>query len=180
MGTPREPPPVKYFVALLSTEPALLSAVEADLAAILGDIDGRGEILPWRVSRYYEEEMGVGLMRRFLSFLRLMSPGNLAQIKLQTQEIEAKFLCREQGREGRRVNVDPGYVESGKAVLASTKNAGHRIYLGSGIFAEATLRYYEGGFHGDAHTYPDYLWPETRSFLTSLRAVYLEQLRQMS
>lgn len=156
-----------------------MSAVETDLISILGAIDGWGEILPWRVSRYYEKEMGVGLLRRFLSFLPLMSTGNLAKIKLQTQQLEAKYRCHEKGREGRRVNVDPGYLEAGKVVLASTKNAGHRIYLGSGIFAEVTLLYYEGGFHEGLYTYPDYLWPETLSFLTSRRAVYLDQLRQI-
>jgi hypothetical protein len=79
---------------------------------------------------------------------------------------------------GRRVNLDPGYIEAGKLVLASTKNASQRVYLRSGIYAEATLLYYEGGFHGCSYTYPDYLWPETLAFLTRLRAIYLQQLRE--
>ena len=79
---------------------------------------------------------------------------------------------------GRRVNIDPGYIEAGKLVLASTKNASQRIYLRSGIYAEATLLYYEGEFHGCSYTYPDYLWPETLAFLTRLRAIYLQQLRK--
>ncbi len=65
-----------------------------------------------------------------------------------------------------------------KVVLASTKNASQRIYLDGGIYAEATLLYHSGGFHGLPYTYADYLWPETLVFLTRLRAVYLEQLRQ--
>jgi hypothetical protein len=76
------------------------------------------------------------------------------------------------------VNVDPGYLEAGKVVLASTKNAGHRIYLHSGIYGEAALLYYDGAFQACPHTYPDYQWAETLSFLTSLRSVYLHQLRQ--
>ncbi|MBM4264760.1 MAG: DUF4416 family protein, partial [Deltaproteobacteria bacterium] len=78
---------------------------------------------------------------------------------------------------GRRVNIDPGYLDAFKLVLASTKNASQRIYLDGGIFGEATLLYYNGGFHGLPYTYRDYLWPETLQFLTSVRASYLAQLR---
>jgi len=178
MGTPREPSPAKYFVALLSSEIDLLTGVEADLIPILGAVDDRSEIWPWNVSRYYENEMSNGLLRRFVSFLPLRSPGKLAEIKLLTQQVEAKYWAREANREGRRVNVDPGYCEAGKIILASTKNANHRIYLNSGIFAEATLVYYEGGFHDGLSTYADYRWPRTLCFFNSLRSGYLEQLRQ--
>lgn len=179
MGTPREPPPAKYFVALLSSESSLLTAVEADLIPILGAVDGRSDVWPWNVSCYYENEMGAGLLRRFVSFLPLMSPGKLAEIKLQTQRVEAKYRGRKPSREGRRVNVDPGYCEAGKVVLGSTKSANHRIYLHSGIFAETTLLYYEGAFHDGLRTYADYRWPESLCFFTSLRGVYMDQLRQL-
>src|SRR3970282_1661184 len=91
MGTPREPKPAKYFVALLSSDSELLTIVESDLAAILGVVDNRSEILPWTASNFYEKEMGVGLRRRFLSFEPLISPGELARIKLLTQQIEDRY-----------------------------------------------------------------------------------------
>jgi hypothetical protein len=122
--------------------------------------------------------MGVGLLRRFVSFCQLVSPGNLAEIKLETQTVERRYRSSRPERTGRRVNIDPGYLEAGKVVLASTKNAGHRIYLQSGIYGEATLLYYNGAFQACPHTYPDYLWAETLSFLTSVRLIYLEQLRK--
>jgi hypothetical protein len=178
MGVPREPKPAKYFVALLSPEPDLLTAVESDLTTILGRIDARSEVWSWAVSSFYEKEMGPGLVRRFVSFESLASPGKLADVKLATQRIEEKYRSTTQGEPGRRINLDPGYVESGKVVLASTKNASQRIYLHSGIYAEATLQFYDGAFHGSSHTYPDYLWPETMSFLTSLRSRHLEQLKR--
>jgi hypothetical protein len=178
MGVPREPKPAKYFVALLSPEPDLLTAVESDLTTILGRIDARSEVWSWAVSSFYEKEMGPGLVRRFVSFESLASPGKLADVKLATQRIEEKYRSTTQGELGRRINLDPGYVESGKVVLASTKNASQRIYLHSGIYAEATLQFYDGAFHGSSHTYPDYLWPETMSFLTSLRSRHLEQLKR--
>jgi hypothetical protein len=178
MGIPGDPQPAKYFVGLLSSEVDLLNSVEADLTAIFGAIDARSQTLPWNLSTFYENEMGAGLLRRFVAFSQLNSPGNLAGIKLQTREVERHYRSGGPQGTGRRVNIDPGYLEAGKAVLASTKNAGHRIYLKSGIYGETTLLYYDGAFQACPHTYPDYLWIETLSFLTSVRSIYLEQLRK--
>jgi Domain of unknown function (DUF4416) len=164
MGIPVDPKPAKYFVGLLSSDITLLDCVETDLTALLGPVDGRSETLPWNLSR-------------FVSFSRLISPGNLADIKLQAQEVEKKYRWSGPGREGRRVNIDPGYVEAGKVVLASTKDAGHRIYLHSGIYGETTLLYCDGAFQASPRTYRDYLWAETLAFLTALRSAYLDQLR---
>jgi hypothetical protein len=179
MGSPREPKPAKYFAALLSSEIELLNAVETDLAGILGAIETRSQIFPWNLSTFYEAEMGSGLLRRFVSFGPLASPEKIADVKLATQQIEDKYRSKLAHRSGRRVNLDPGYLEAGKVVLASTKNASQRIYLRSGIFAEPTLLYYDSVFHGASYTYPDYLWPATLSFLTSLRSLYLDQLKQL-
>lgn len=177
MGIPREPKPAKYFVALLSSNQEYLAGVENDLINVLGAIDCRSQTLCWGVSPFYEKEMGPKLLRRFVSFDPLRSPEKLAEVKLATQQLEEKHRNPRMQPSGRRVNLDPGYLEAGKIVLASTKNASQRIYLRSGIYAEATLLYYESGFHACSYTYPDYLWPETLAFLTSLRSIYLKQLR---
>ena len=177
MGTPREPKAAKYFVAMLSSAPELLDRVEDDLVSILGAVDRRSEALPWEASQYYEKEMGGGLLRRFVSCESLASPEKLAEVKLRTQEVEAEYST---SAGGRRINLDPGYLDSFKVVLASTKNASQRIYLRSGIYAEATLFYYDGDFHGQPYTYPDYLWPMAVEFFTEIRAIYLAQLRGQS
>jgi len=176
MGTAREPKPAKYFVALLSSDVDLLTAVETDLSPILSEIDARSEVVPWIASKFYEREMGRGLLRRFVSFSVLQSPENLAGIKLQMQRIEDNY--RTVSSAGRRVNLDPGYIDMFKLVLASTKNAGQRIYLRSGIYAEATLLYHDAAFHGLVYTYRDYLWPESLAFFTQMRARYLTELRK--
>jgi len=175
MGAPREPKAAKYFVALLSSDPDLLDSVEKDLAAGLSDIDARSELVPWTASNFYEKEMGPRLWRQFLSFAALYSPGRLAEIKLKTQAMEERYRA---DTHGRRVNLDPGYLDVYKVVLASTKNAGQRIYLHSGIYGEVTLLYHNAAFHGLQYTYADYQWPETLRFFTGLRARYLSQLRQ--
>jgi hypothetical protein len=174
MGTAREPKPAKYFVALLSSDNDLLNIAETDLSSILGEIDGRSETMPWSVSTFYEQEMGRGLLRRFVSFANLRAPGDLAALKVQTNQIEDNYRIDDLRR---RVNLDPGYIDAYKVVLASTKNAGQRLYLGSGIYGEATLLFHDGAFHGLEYTYRDYLWPETLRFLIRLRSVYLAQLR---
>jgi hypothetical protein len=178
MGTAREPRPAKYFVALLSSDNDLLTPVESHLSSILGEIDRRSEIVPWTASNFYEKEMGPELLRRFVSFANLRSPADLAAIKVRTQRLEDAYRAIDSG--GRRINLDPGYLDAYKVVLASTKNASQRIYLGSGIYGEATLLYHNGTFHGLEYTYRDYLWPETLAFLTQARAHYLTQLREIA
>ncbi|TAK09401.1 DUF4416 family protein [bacterium] len=178
MGRPGEPKPVKLFVALLSRHEDHFPLVEKELTALFGPTDSACGSLPWAVTDYYEKEMGTGLFRRFVSFVPLISPEALAEIKLKTQGVEEGYQWIEGEKRGRRVNIDPGYLDAGKVVLASTKSASHRIYLRSGIYGEVTLLFQSGSFQPLAYTYPDYLWPETRSFFMALRSLYLRQLKQ--
>ena len=77
----------------------------------------------------------------------------------------------------RRVNIDPGYISQSKLVLATTKDHSHRIYLGQGIFAEVTLRYYKGTFRAWEWTYPDYASPPYIAIFNHIRKLYKEQLK---
>jgi hypothetical protein len=121
--------------------------------------------------------MGPRLLRRFVSLEALIAPEKLAEIKITTQALEAKYPSNGGQRKGRRVNIDPGYLETDKVVLATTKNASHRVYLHSGIYGEVTLRFREGAFERFDYTYPDYGWEETLSFFAALRSRYLSQMR---
>ena len=176
MGTPQEPKPVKCFAAFLISDVALLPLVQNELGAILGAIDGQSELVAWTASKFYEREMGANLQRGFFSFACLRSPAEIAALKLKTQQIEERLRRQDGG--GRQVNLDPGYLDWFKVVLASTKNASQRIYLDGGIYGEATLMCHDGGFHGLPYTYPDYLWPETLEFLQRMRAAYIETQRK--
>ena len=53
----------------------------------------------------------------------------------------------------------------------------HRIYLGSGIYGEATLMFHHSSFQPHDYTYPDYRWPETLSYFGTLGSIYMEQLK---
>ncbi|HEY3306499.1 MAG TPA: DUF4416 family protein [Candidatus Binatia bacterium] len=178
MGTPQEPQPVKLFIALLAAHDDLIPPVESDLSALFGPIDSASAIFPWSVTDYYQSEMGRALRRRFISFERLISPEALAEIKHKTHKVEDSYRRAEGTGRRRRVNIDPGYVDAGKVVLASTKGAGHRMYLQAGIYGETTLLFYEGSFHPFPYTYQDYLWPETIKFLADLRHRYLGQVKR--
>ena len=175
MGIPKEPKPVKFFFALLSRHEDLFPLVEARLTGLVGPIDGATRALPWAVTDYYQEEMGPDLLRRFISLSSLISPERLPEIKLMTRGLEEEYQWIEGNRKGRQINIDPGYLDAGKVVLASTKGALHRIYLRYGIYGEATLWFHDGSFHPLAHTYPDYLWPET--LFLGLRSLYLGHLK---
>jgi Domain of unknown function (DUF4416) len=175
MSTPGAPKPVKLFAGLLASEKNLFATVEEELAAVFGPVDAGTEAVPWTVSDYYAPEMGAHLLRRFVSFARSIAPEMLPDAKLTAQEIERRHRGE---RGGRRINIDPGYLDLGKVVLASSKAAGHRMYLRGGIYAEMTLLYHSGGFQPFVYTYADYVWPDTTAFLTEMRARYLDQLKE--
>lgn len=175
MGQARPPSPVKLVMPMLSAHEELFLQAERTLREHFGAVDYVSERLPFRHTRYYEPEFGPGLRRQFLAFERLIDPGELASIKCLTNELEARWS--EGGK--RRINLDPGYISLAKLVLATTKNHGHRIYLGQGIYAEVTLTYREGDFRPWPWTYPDYASDAYREILRAIRQIYVQQLRQL-
>jgi hypothetical protein len=173
MGQPKTPQPVKLIVSAFAPGDALLAQAREALAAEWGGVDFESELLPFEHTTYYQPEFGAGLVRRIWTLEPLIDPGTLAAVKLRTNELEQRWAV--EGR--RRVNLDPGYLSPAKLVLATTKNHGHRIYLGSGIYAEVTLQYRDGAFCPWPWTYPDYATPRYRELFAALRQRYLRQLR---
>jgi hypothetical protein len=154
-----QPPiPVKLFIGMLSPEPALFDKCADIVCAEYGTIDFQSDIVPWSDSDFYQEEMGAGILRKFIFFERLMDPDDLASIKVNTINIERSLAVQTENRARRRINLDPGYVTEAKVVLATTKDYSHRLYIGEGIYAEVTLRYgnKDRSFVPFPYTYPDY------------------------
>jgi len=177
MGSPTFPQPVKIMVALLSSDVELFRLAAVQLQKDHGSIDLESKVFPWNTTNYYRDEMGEHLLRQFLSFAELRSPEDLVRIKLETNALELSLSGATSSESPRRVNLDPGYLDATKLVLASTKNQAHRLYLSRGIYAEVTLLYHHKTFHPFIYTYEDYRWPETHAFLRQVRKRYLEQLR---
>jgi hypothetical protein len=115
--------------------------------------------------------MGSGLSRAFISFKDLISPKDLSRVKVITNRIEEKLSLK-----GKRlVNIDPGYLDAARLVLASTKDYAHRIYLDKGIFAETTLIFKGHSFKNLEWTYPDYKSEKYLEIFNSIREIFLRQ-----
>ena len=176
VGSVRPPAQVKLFCALLIAPTISLHEVEAVLAQTYGTIVLGTTPLPFTQTTYYEREMGPNLTRMYVAFNPLINIATLATVKHTTHRLEASWSTAEGQR---RVNVDPGYLDLAKVVLASTKDHSHRLYIGDGIFAEVTLRYRQHVFQPWEWTYPDYRVPATLVFFQQLRELYKAQLRQL-
>ncbi|MEA3408181.1 MAG: DUF4416 family protein [Chloroflexota bacterium] len=175
MGEVKKPLPVKLIMPMFSRHEALFQKAEQALSERFGPTDYASSRLPFDHTTYYEKEMGSDLERQFLSFERLIDPGSIASIKAMTNELEEQW-----SRDGRRrINLDPGYIAPSKLVLATTKNHGHRIYLGQGIYAEVTLIYREGDFRPLPWTYPDYRTEAYREIMRAIREIYMAQLTRL-
>lgn len=171
MGRVREMPPVMPVCGVLSSEPEVMQQARELVEEHLGPVCLQGG--PWAFDHtdYYTDEMGTGLLRWFWAFDNFDAAG-LPHVKLATQAIETR-LADPAGR--RRVNLDPGYVELGKLVLASTKNHAHRIYLSEGIFAEVTLVYLKGrGWTPTPWSFPDFASGRYNGFLDQVRQHYVK------
>lgn len=179
MGAPRRPQPVKLFCGLLSGDVDLLRRARQFLVRRFGPTDLESEVWPFRDTRYYAEEMGPDLLRCFLSFRPLIQPHALAEIKLETNAIEAEIAdqCLRPDV-SRPVNIDPGYLDPGKIVLATVKDRSHRIYIGQGIYAEVTLYYADQAWRAWPWTYPDYQRAEYHAYFQAVRQRLLEQRRE--
>ena len=174
MGQIKEPKLVKLISSLFTADLELLEVARNKLSEVFGPADYESDLLPFDHTSYYAAEFGEGLMRKIVAFAELVDPSRLAQIKRLTNDLEMDWA-----KEGkRRINLDPGYVSLAKLVLATTKNHGHRIYLGQGIYAEVTLRYRNKTFRPWEWTYPDYASPPYIAIFNHIRELYLAQLRQ--
>ncbi|MBN2320069.1 MAG: DUF4416 family protein [Acidobacteria bacterium] len=177
MGKITRPSPVKLFVGVLTSLPEILPAAEERLSDFYGAIDSRSLPYPFNWTRYYEKNMGHPIYRYFLSFENLIKPESIADIKTVTNELESYFAS-EGTSVARPINLDPGYIEESKLVLASTKNFYHRIYIARGIYAEVTLHYEKkGAWRAFPWTFPDYAAERYHAYFISLRDRYREQLQ---
>ena len=178
MGSVQPPPPVKLFTGLLIWGELALADVEAALVAALGPVDHRTPRMPFEFTDYYAREMGEILDRVFFSFEDLIDASELAPIKVRTNAIEDEFR-RDTEPVKRPVNIDPGYIEQSKVVLASTKNFYHRVYLGHGVFGETTMHFRNNTYQFFPWTYPDYQSRDYQEFFQRMRQIYRTQLRRM-
>lgn len=164
---------VKLFFGFIFAKEEIYLKTKQVLEKKFGASDFESQTLPFNHTQYYEKEFGHHLLRKFLSFEKLIQPETLAQIKNITNNTEKKLA--HQGR--RQINIDPGILNLSKIILATTKDYKHRIYLAKGIYAEVTLYYQDKSFQSWEWTYPDYKTPEYIQIFNSIRNIYSRQIK---
>jgi hypothetical protein len=173
MAQPSAPEAVKYFVAVLWADETTLAAARTALERHFAAVDFEGADHPFDATDYYEPEMGRGLHRRLLAFDGLRSPEELPAAKLICIRLEDDLAAPA----GRRVNLDVGYLDHNKVVLASVKAAGQKIYLRDGIYADLIARYEKGHYAPFPWTFPDFRTGRYDAELNRMREIYLAQRR---
>jgi hypothetical protein len=128
---------------------------------------------PLTVPTIYRDEMGWPIDRQFISLFSLISPKELPEIKIACNQIEDELAPS-----GRKVNLDAGYLDYDKVVLASAKYNAHKIYLDHGIYADLTLSFHRGVFEPSAYAFPDFKSGAYNSVFFHIRCKYKGQMRR--
>ena len=173
MSVLKEPKPAKVIIGLLINPSVLHRQCFEVLAKRFGEMDFISESIRFDYSKYYEPEMGGGLVRRFAALRDLKKQDDLVALKLISIEIERAFS----DHGNRRVNIDPGLITLERLVLATGKNYTHRIYLKRGVFADLTLIFKKGTYTPLPWTYPDYKEPLVIEWFNRIREKYRYQLK---
>ena len=141
----------------------------------LSDLWGVPEIVsapvPFDKTNYYHD-IAPELFRVFACFPGLVDAGGLADWKHEAINIEA--LSRQPVRS---VNIDPGYIDGARLILASTKDHAHRIYLRDGIYGEVTMRYRFKKWQSFDYTFPDFASGVYDEFLSQVRKLWLNEIK---
>jgi len=165
-------PAVKLIIGFIFKEERVFQEAGAIVEKRFGSIDFQSQFLSFTHTDYYREEFGEGLSKKIISFQKLIPPQDLPEIKIFTNKVEKRLSAANK----RLINIDPGYLELSKLVLASGKDYAHRIYLNNGVYAEVTLFYRDKTFRNHECTYPDYRTPEYIAIFNQIRQIYSAQL----
>ena len=164
----------KLIMGVLSTLPEEKEALRRILVKEFGPIDYESQEFDFIFTDYYVPEMGSGIKRFFYSFVNLVNPDQLPDIKIRTNELEEKFATPDGNR---KINLDPGLLSLSSLILATTKNNVHRIPLRKGIYGEVTLMYVNKEYQTLPWTYADYRTPAFHEIFKEMRQLLKKQIR---
>ena len=166
----------KLIIGVIYHDNEVLRKALEILTREYGEIDAASEEFSFskEFSTYYDDEIGGEGFRRIYSFKETVDPSMQADIKKRTNDIEAELS------EGglRKINLDPGFINHGRLLLATTKETGFRIPLKDGIYTELTLFWARGGWQKLPWTYRDYQSERVQKFITEVRRSYLAERRK--
>lgn len=163
----------KLIVGVIYNDMDVYNKALAMLKEAFGEIDAESERFSFseEFSSYYDDELGGEGLRVIFSFKDTVDASKQAEIKEMTNEMER--ILSEDGK--RRINLDPGFINHGRLMLATTKAAGFRIPLKNGIYTELTLFWAKGAWHKLPWSYRDYQSEKVQKFITEVRKTYLMQ-----
>jgi hypothetical protein len=172
---PAPPEPVKLFIGALYSDAERLQLAIERIVQKLGSIDYKSPEFDFDSSDYYKDEMGWPIRRRFISLHQLINPKDIARIKIITNTIEDELAKGQK----RTINLDPGYMDYNKIVLASAKYNGQKIYIDSGIYADPALWYEKGAYQDYPFSFPDFKLHIYDEVFLHIRALYKGQARKL-
>lgn len=175
----KKPKPVKLIIGIIATDADACEKAANALQQKFGKIDLLSEIWQFDNTNYYIDELGDSPVRQFVAIEKLIDPGEIADIKHATNKMEEELAQTLDCNLPRPVNLDPGYIETSKLVLATTKNFSHRVYIGQNMWAEVTLMYIKGRWKGFEFTFPDYKSGKYDKFLSKVREKLYNQLKEI-
>lgn len=158
---------VQYFIGVLLTPNAPSEGVAKILEDAFGSFD-----LTSPLFQDYTPEKGEG-HRIFFSLKKLHPASRLARFKEDAMLLEQEFFMKK-GK--RSVNLDPGYLDATKVVLASSKEGGHKIALTEKIYASLILDYTGETFRSFDWTPADFKSGKYFLFLNQMREQFLKKL----
>ena len=168
------PNPVKFFIGVLYSQSERLEQALALIEKEFSPIDYQSKDYHFDVTDYYQPEMGAPIFRRIISLTELNDPIALAQAKLTTNAIEMQLAVEAR----RKVNLDIGYIDYDKVVLASAKYGIHKVYIGHGIYADMALHYEKGGFSPYAWAFLDFKESRYYRDFMQIRIRYKQQMKK--
>ncbi len=167
--------PVKLIAAVLYREPTSYIKAKELMEDTFSKIDYEGTFFDFTDSDYYEKEMGSGLKKGIISFEKLINPEELVEVKHMAHHLENELSIQDD----RIVNIDAGYLDIFKLVLASFKGRSNKIYMGRRIWADIISYFEKGHYQSFIWTFPDFKRGLYEPDLIQIRDNYKKQIRSM-
>jgi hypothetical protein len=155
----------KLFIGILYNNEEILDKVTKELIERYGEIEQESEPYEFNFTNYYENEMSSNLLKKFIVFKDLISRDEIANIKIETNELEDKYSKNN----NRLINLDPGYLTKDNIILASVKESPYKVYISKGIFGHLTLIYGNKQWNANERTFPDFKNEKVQEFFLQVR-----------
>ena len=142
---------VKLIIGAIYSDIKFLESAKIQMGDVNLFIKNQSKEFPFDLTEYYTPEMGPNLKRRFLSIEGVRKLEDSFEWKLKMETIENNL-----SRKGkRRINLDPGYIDSQRVVLFSRKQGPQKIYIRKGVWGDLALLKNKNGFQNLPWTFPD-------------------------